>query len=152
MVKEEKKEKKEKIREWAKSIQQHISVPKDLYEVLYVTPLLKLADICESDEQFIAMINFCRSVLSLRRELLLPVTATVEDMARLEPVWTYGFFTASLLFKTKYPVKKLIPEYGLNWLKSEKELFKLWDSTVKDNNLNTVFGEIFKKAEEKSKK
>jgi hypothetical protein len=84
-----------------------VSVPTALYDTLYLTSLKRIAEFCqampwcEKSQPYTLLIEqmrLCCAVLKQRQGLMLPQGSSAERIAEQEPLWTFAFFTAALLF------------------------------------------------------
>lgn len=139
--------------QWVTELKQHLSVPEDVYQILYQPVLEKIAIACQHNANkslFAQQCQLTSAVLSLRRGLLLGNHEGTARMAFLEPRWTYAFFTAAITRQLSCYMKDILPHNGVLWLFEEPIIFSDWWDTINGNTATTIF-DALKKAADKIK-
>ena len=103
-----------------------VSITKSLYQTLYLD-FLKNIQTKIQDDLFFKSFEQALYALKVRRGFVLPIGADAETCYREQEAWTYAIFTAVFLKESDLTdFEKLLPQQGLEWLKSYPQLFTNW--------------------------
>ena len=125
----------EKHAELMQQIKSLISAPPEIYKELYLNTFYRFAEFCqampcsEADELYSLLtkqLKLCITVLKIRRGILLPKSEGGEAIAQQESRWTYGIFSACLL----YGLNKVQQDRRVDLYNAKGELINCWHPII----------------------